>query len=140
MSPTVPPISVMTTSWPGAARRIACLISSVMWGMTCTVEPIVLAAPFLADDGLVDAARGDVVLLGECPVDEALVVAQVEVRLGAVIGHEDLAVLERRHRARIDVDVRVELLHRHGEATLHEQAAERGRGDALAERRDDARR
>ena len=39
MSPTVPPISVMTTSWPGAVRRMAFLISSVMCGMTCTVEP-----------------------------------------------------------------------------------------------------
>ena len=39
MSPTVPPISVMTTSWSGARRRMAVLISSVMCGMTCTVEP-----------------------------------------------------------------------------------------------------
>ncbi len=30
MSPTVPPISVITTSWFGARRRIAVLISSVM--------------------------------------------------------------------------------------------------------------
>ena len=39
MSPTVPPISVITTSCPGAVRRMAFLISSVMWGTTCTVEP-----------------------------------------------------------------------------------------------------
>ena len=32
MSPTVPPISMITTSWSGADRRMACLISSVMWG------------------------------------------------------------------------------------------------------------
>ena len=30
---------------------------------------------------------------------EALVVAEVEVRLAAVVEHEDLAVLERAHRA-----------------------------------------
>jgi hypothetical protein len=30
-----------------------------------------------------------------------------------VVGDEHLAVLEGIHRARIDVDVRVELLHRH---------------------------
>jgi hypothetical protein len=41
--------------------------------------------------------------------DEALVVAQIQVGLGAVVGHEHLAMLERRHRARVDVDVRVEL-------------------------------
>jgi len=39
MSPTVPPISVITTSWSGASRRIAALISSVMCGITWTVEP-----------------------------------------------------------------------------------------------------
>jgi hypothetical protein len=32
-----------------------------------------------------------------------------KVGLGAVVGNEHLAVLERRHRARVDVDVRVEL-------------------------------
>jgi hypothetical protein len=43
-------------------------------------------------------------------------VAEVEVGLAAVVGDEDLAVLERVHRARVDVDVRVELLHRDPEA------------------------
>ena len=96
----------------GRERRIAALISSVMCGITCTVEPRILAAPFLGDDVEVDAAGGDVVRLRERAIDEALVVAEVEVRLGAVVGDEHLAVLERRHRARIDVDVRIELHHR----------------------------
>jgi hypothetical protein len=41
MSPTVPPISVMTTSTSAVSpmRRIRCLISSVMCGTTCTVPP-----------------------------------------------------------------------------------------------------
>ena len=41
MSPTVPPISVMTTStsFVSAIRRMRCLISSVMCGTTCTVPP-----------------------------------------------------------------------------------------------------
>jgi len=38
-------------------------------------------------------------------VGEALVVAQVEVGLGSIVGDEDLAVLEGRHGARIDVEV-----------------------------------
>ena len=42
-------------------------------------------------------------------VDEALVVAQVEVGLRAVVGDEDLAVLVGRHRAGIDVEVGVQL-------------------------------
>ncbi len=41
MSPTVPPISVMTTSTSpdSAIRRMRCLISSVMCGTTWTVPP-----------------------------------------------------------------------------------------------------
>ena len=39
MSPTVPPISVITTSCSADSLRMADLISSVMWGITCTVPP-----------------------------------------------------------------------------------------------------
>ena len=49
-------------------------------------------------------------------VEEPLVVADVEVGLGAVLGDEDLAVLERVHRAGVDVEVGVELLHHHPQA------------------------
>ena len=58
-------------------------------------------------------------------VDEPLVVAEVEVGLAAVVGDEHLAVLERVHRARVDVDVRIELLHRDPQAAELEQPAER---------------
>ena len=55
----------------------------------------VVAAPLLGDDRLVDAAGRDVAELGQVLVDEALVVAEVEVGLGAVVGDEHLAVLVR---------------------------------------------
>ncbi len=55
----------------------------------------IVAAPLLGDDRLVDPARRDVRQLGQVLVDEPLVVAQVEVRFGTVIGDEDLAVLVR---------------------------------------------
>jgi hypothetical protein len=85
---------------------------------------------------VVDAARGDVRRARGVRVGVALVVAEVEVGLGAVLGDEDLAVLVRRHRARIDVDVRVELLDPDREALRDEESADRGGGDALAERGD----
>ncbi len=69
----------------------------------------IVAAPLLGEDVLVDAAGGDVVLLARWPPGEALVVAEVEVGLGAVVGDEHLAVLVGRHRARIDVEIGVEL-------------------------------
>jgi len=50
-------------------------------------------------------------------VDEAFVVTEVEIRLAAVVEHEHLAVLEGGHRARVDVDVRVDLNARHAPAS-----------------------
>ena len=98
----------------------------------------VLALALAADDGVVDAAGGRVRGARRVLVDEALVVAEVEVGLGAVLGDEDLTVLVGRHRARIDVHVRIELLHADLEAPRLEQRAQRGGGDALAERGDDS--
>ena len=54
-----------------------------------------VAAALRGDDFTVDLARGDVVQLGQVFIDEALVVTQVEVGLGAVVGDEDFAVLVR---------------------------------------------
>ena len=70
----------------------------------------IVAAALLGDDLFVDAAGGEVVVAGEFGVGEALVVAEVEVGFGAVVGDEDFAVLEGRHGAGIDVEVGVELL------------------------------
>ncbi len=92
-----------------------------------------LALALLAQDGVPDPAGGVRRVAREVLVDEALVVADVEVGLGTVLGHEDLAVLERRHRARVDVQVRVELLRLDGETARLQQAAERRGDDALAE-------
>src|SRR5262249_23869624 len=94
--------------------------------------------PLLSQHGVPDPALRVVGVPREVLVHEALVVADVEVGLGAVLCDEDLAVLERTHRARIDVDVRVELLHLHLEAAGLEQPPERGGDDALPERRDNA--
>jgi hypothetical protein len=95
----------------------------------------VVAAALAPDDRVVDAAGGDVRRARRVRVREALVVAEVEVRLGAVLRHEDLAVLVRRHRPGVDVDVRVELLQADREAACHEQPADGGGRDALAEGR-----
>ena len=62
----------------------------------------------------------------------------VEVGLGPVVGDEHLAVLERVHRPGVDVEVGVELLHRHPQAAGPEQVPERRGGEPLAERGGDA--
>ena len=70
----------------------------------------VFALAFLVEDVLIDLSAGEVVVAGEVGVGETFVMAEVEVSLGAVVEHIDLAVLERAHGARIDVEVRVEFL------------------------------
>jgi hypothetical protein len=55
----------------------------------------VVAAPLLGDDLLVEASGGPVVIARKFGVREALVVAQVEISLGAIVGHKNLAVLKR---------------------------------------------
>ena len=94
----------------------------------------VVAAALLGDHRLVDPAGRDVARLAQVLVDEPLVVAEVEVGLGPVVGHEHLAVLVRRHRPGVDVDVRIELEDRDVEAACLEQPTDAGGGDALAQR------
>ena len=84
----------------------------------------VLAPPFLGDDRLVDRPGSRVGVPREGLVYEPLVVTEVEVGFAAVVGHEDLAMLEGVHRPRVDVDVGVQLLHRHPEAPALQQPAQ----------------
>src|SRR5579871_2407221 len=92
----------------------------------------VIAAPLLEQYVLVDAAGGDVVHPGRRPAGEALVMAEIEVGLGAVVGDENLAVLIGRHGARIDVEIRVELAQPHLVAARLQERAECRRSQALA--------
>src|SRR5690606_41367124 len=69
---------------------------------------------------------------------EALVVAEIQVGLGAVAGDEHLTVLERTHGARIHVDVGIELDHGDLQPARLEDRAERGGCNALPQRRNHA--
>ena len=100
--------------------------------------PEVLPAPLLGNDGGVDLPGGGVGGAGEVNVQEALVVADVQIGLGAVLGDEDLPVLERVHGAGVDVDVGVELLHDHVQAPGPQQPAQAGGRQPLSQRGDDA--
>ena len=93
----------------------------------------VVASALGGEHCLVDRTRRGVRVAGERLVDEPLVVTEVEVGLSPIVGDEHLAVLERVHRAGVDVDVRVELLHRDPQPSGLEQSPERGSGETLAE-------
>ncbi len=95
----------------------------------------VVAAPFLLNDGRINLAGRPVGVLGGQRAGEAFVVAEVEVRLRAVVGDVDLAVLVGAHRPRVDIDIWVELLHRDPVAVAFEETANRGRRETFAKRR-----
>ena len=93
-----------------------------------------VAAPLLGDQLLVDAPGGDVVLPVGVAAGEALVMAEVEVGLGAVVGDEHLAVLGRAHRARVDVEIGVELAQADRIAARLQERPQSRRRQTLAER------
>src|SRR5262249_19432204 len=98
----------------------------------------ILALAFLLNDRLINAARGKVAFTCERSMGEAFIVAEVEIGFGAGVKDVDFAVRIRTHGAGIDVDVRVELLQADAQAALFEEHADRGTGQAFAQRADDA--
>ena len=98
----------------------------------------VVAAPLARDHALVDAPGREVAVAAGGRAHEALVVAEVEVGLGAVLGDEHLAVLERAHGARVHIDIGVELDHADLEPAGLEDRAEARRGEALPQGGNDA--
>ena len=76
----------------------------------------VFAAAFLRDDGGVHLTGRRVRCAGEVHVQEALVVADIQISFRAVFRDENLAMLEGIHGPRIDIDVGIELLHGNAQA------------------------
>ena len=94
----------------------------------------IFSLALVVQHGLINLAAREIVQARQLDVREPLVMAEVEVGLRAVVEHINFAVLIRRHRARIHVEIRVELLQRDLEAAIFEQRAERGRRQTFAER------
>ncbi len=85
----------------------------------------IVTTPLGSDDRAVDRAGRPVGVGREVLIDEPLVVPEVEIGFAAIVGDEHLAVFEGVHRARIDVEIRVEFLHGDAEAAGLEEAPER---------------
>ena len=94
----------------------------------------IFSLALVVEHGLINLAAREIVQARELYVGEALVMAEVEVRLRAVVEHINLAVLIWRHRARIHIEIRIEFLERDLEAAIFEQRAERGGRQTFAER------
>src|ERR1035438_3909023 len=94
----------------------------------------IFSLALVVQHGLINLTAREIVQARELDVGEPLVMAEVEVGFRAVVEHITLAVLIRRHRARINIEIRVEFLQRDLEAAIFEQRAERGSGKTFAER------
>ena len=97
-------------------------------------RPEIFAAPFAADHGRIDPPGRDRIAAPRGDPDIALVMAEIEIGLGTVVGDVDLAVLVGAHRAGIDVQVGVELAQPDPEPARLQQRSERRRRQTLAER------
>src|ERR1019366_1505344 len=93
----------------------------------------IIAAALLGDDLLVNLAGSPVVIARKLGVGETFVVAEVKIGFGAVVGDKNFAVLKRRHRPRIDVQVGIELHQVDFEAAAFEQASDGSRRQSLAQ-------
>ena len=96
----------------------------------CTLTFLVQYVP-------VHLAGGQVGVFVQVLVDEALVVAQIQIGLSAIVGHEHLTVLQRAHGAGIHIHIGVQLLAGHLQTAALEQTAQRCGCDALAKAGDD---
>ena len=97
-------------------------------------RPEIFAAPLAGDHRRIDAAGGDVVALPGVDPGEPLVMAEIEIGLSPVVGHEDFAVLIGTHRSRIDVEIGIELAQPDPVTTSLQQRAQRRRRKTLTKR------
>ena len=80
---------------------------------------------------MVDPAGRVVVFLGQGQGGVPFIVTEVQIRFRSVVRHIDFPMLIGIHRARIDVDVGIELEERDLQPPAFEQVADRGRGEPL---------
>ena len=71
----------------------------------------VIAAPFLCNNTAVNSAGGEIAVPARGRVDETLIVTEVEVRFGAILGNKYLAMLKRTHSPWIYIQVGIQLDH-----------------------------
>ena len=87
----------------------------------------VVAAPLLADHLMVDFSGGKIIVPPELGGGKSLVVSQIEVGFGAVVGNEHFSVLKGIHGSGIDIDIGVELLEGDTQSPAFKQRTD-GRG------------
>ena len=92
-----------------AVETVFNLICNMRDDLDCAAAEI--SAAFFLQDGPVDFPSGDIGILGQAFVDEAFVVAQIQICFGAVVGDKDFTVLDRVHCPRVNIDIWIKFLH-----------------------------
>ena len=98
----------------------------------------VCALAFTRNYGIVNAPGGDVVGLGGGNSQETLVMAQIKVGLGPVVGHVAFPVFVGIERSRIYIDVRVKFLDCDAKPAGLQKLCQRGCNYAFSQRRNHA--
>jgi hypothetical protein len=96
----------------------------------------VVTTTFLGDDVSVDTSGGKIVIAVQTAAGphEAFVMTEIKVSFGSIGGDVNLTMLQGTHRARIHIDIGIELHHGDFEATGLEDGAKRGGSNALPKR------
>ena len=98
----------------------------------------IVSAAFLFNHRKINAPTRPVIRLRKLGVCKSLVMTKIQIGLGPVVGHENLAVLKRRHRSRIDVYIRVQLHHLNRQPPGLQQRPDRTRRQPFAKARNHA--
>ena len=101
-----------------------------MWTLNSLAK--IIASTLLINNSLVDFTSSNVVVAVKSNVKKALVVAEIEIDLAAVVEDKHLAVLEWRERSRVYVDVRVDFDARHAQSARLEHGSNARRDHALS--------
>ena len=98
----------------------------------------IIASTLGGNDSGINLTGGDAGAFRTVDVHEPLVVAEVQVRLSAIFGDENFAMLKGIHRSSIDVDVGVKLDRSNGITAIPEKPAKTRGCDSFADRTNNA--
>lgn len=97
----------------------------------------IIPSPLTLDHLLVNLASGDVVVPVECDIQEAFIVAKVQVHFPSIIQDKHFTMFERREGPSINIDVRVNFDGCDMEAAVLKDGPNRAGDDSFADPTDD---
>ena len=93
----------------------------------------IFAPALLGEDIGIDLAGGQIGVFVQILVNETLVMTQIKICFGSILGHIDLAVLIRTHGTGVNIDIGVQLLCGHLQPPCFEQTSQRRRRNTFTQ-------